>query len=210
MQNPIIIFGTGALGLQAYDIFRRNGVIVYGFLDDNKALHGTEIGDVSVLGDTDDGGYLKLIGHKCDAFVAIGEKSIRGRLTEMLIDRRKTMPVNAIHDSALISETAGIGHGNLIGARVVLGPSTSIGHHCVIETGASLEPIVSLGDFVTVGPGAVINSRVTVGDNVFIGPGAVIVSGVSIGKNARIGAGSVIIDNVPEGATYFGNPARPV
>jgi len=27
---------------------------VYGLLDDNKALHGTEFGDVSVLGETED------------------------------------------------------------------------------------------------------------------------------------------------------------
>lgn len=210
MQNPILIFGTGALGLQAYDIFRRNGVVVYGFLDDNKDLHGTEIGDVSVLGDTDNGGFLKLIGSKCDAFVAIGEKNVRARLSEMLKTQRKTMPVNAIHDTAFLSDTATLGHGNLVGARVVMGPSSEIGHHCVIETGASLEPLVKIADFVTIAPGAVINSGVTIKENAFVGPGSVIVSGVTIGKNARIGAGSVVIENVPDGATYFGNPAKAI
>lgn len=210
MENPILIFGTGALGLQAYDIFRRNGVIVYGFLDDNKALHNTEIGEVTVLGDTDDGGMLKLIGQKCDAFVAIGERSVRQQLTEMLKTRRKTMPVNAIHDTALIADTVGIGHGNLIAARVVISPKSSIGHHCIVETATTIEPLVEIGDFVNIGPGVVINSRVTIGDNVFIGAGSVVVSGINIGKNARVGAGSVVVENVPDGATFFGNPAKAI
>ena len=35
MENPVLIFGAGDLGMQALDIFRRNNVLVYGFLDDH-------------------------------------------------------------------------------------------------------------------------------------------------------------------------------
>ena len=124
MENPVLIFGAGATGRQALDIFQRNGVVVYGFLDDNKELHGTEIGTVSVLGDTDDGGFLKLIGPKCEAFVAIGERPVREQLAEMINERRKTMPVNAIHDTAVISGMASLGHGNFVGPRVLIGVSS--------------------------------------------------------------------------------------
>ena len=48
MINPVIIFGAGPLGKMALDIFKSNDVIVYGFLDDNKELHQTEIGEVPV------------------------------------------------------------------------------------------------------------------------------------------------------------------
>ena len=37
MENPVMIFGAGSLGLTALDIFQRNEVVVYGFLDDEKA-----------------------------------------------------------------------------------------------------------------------------------------------------------------------------
>ena len=40
MENPILIFGAGDLGVQALDIFRRNQVLVYGLLDDKKELQG--------------------------------------------------------------------------------------------------------------------------------------------------------------------------
>lgn len=210
MENPVIIFGAGATGRQALDIFQRNSVVVYGFLDDNKELHGTEIGTVSVLGDTDDGGFLKLIGAKCEAFVAVGERSVREQLADMLNERRKTMPVNAIHDTAVVSEMASLGHGNFVGAGVMLGPQVKVGHHTHIQSGVILEPFVELGDFVTIGSGAILNDRVLVEQGAFIGTGAVVVSGVRIGKNARVGAGSLVIADVPAKTTVFGNPAQPM
>jgi sugar O-acyltransferase (sialic acid O-acetyltransferase NeuD family) len=210
MENPVLIFGAGDLGLQALDIFRRNQVLVYGLLDDKKELHGHEFGDVSVLGDTDDSGFLNIVGDKCEAFVAIGERSVRERLVETLVEDRKAMPVNAIHDSAIVSEMAALGHGNLIAARVTIGPKSKVGNHCIVQAAAVLDTWVQTGDYVTIGSGAIINDRVKIGDGAFIGSGAIIVAGVEIGKNARVGAGSVVIENVPAKATFFGNPAKKV
>lgn len=210
MENPVLIFGAGATGRQALDIFQRNGVVVYGFLDDNKELHGTEIGTVSVLGDTDDGGFLKLIGPKCEAFVAISERPVREQLAEMINNRRKTMPVNAIHDTAVVSGMASLGHGNFVGPRVLIGPQATVGHHVQIQAGAIIEPLVEIGDFVHIGAGAVINDRVKIEQGAFIGTGATIVAGIQIGKNARVGAGSLVIADVPANTTVFGNPAQPM
>lgn len=210
MENPVLIFGAGDLGVQALDIFRRNSVLVYGLLDDRKELHGQEFGDVSVLGATDDTAFLSIVGSKCEAFVAIGERSVRERLVDNLIDEHKSMPVNAIHDTSIISEMAVIGHGNLVGARVTIGPKTTVGSHCLIQTASVLDTWVQIGDYVTIGAGAIINDRVKIADGAFIGSGAIIVAGVEIGKNARIGAGSVVVENVPAKATYFGNPAKKI
>ncbi|KQS32860.1 NeuD/PglB/VioB family sugar acetyltransferase [Dyadobacter sp. Leaf189] len=210
MENPVLIFGAGDLGVQALDIFKRNNVLVYGLLDDTTELHGKEFGDVNVIGSTDDTGYLSILGSKCEAFVAIGDKVVRERLVETLTEEYKVMPVNAVHDTAIISGMSAIGHGNLIGAKVTIGAKTVVGHHCLIQTGALLDTSVRVGDFVTIGTGAIINDRVLLGDGAFIGSGAVIVAGIEVGKNARIGAGSVVVENVPAGATYFGNPARKI
>lgn len=210
MENPVLIFGAGDLGVQALDIFRRNNVLVYGLLDDNAELHGQEFGDVSVLGATDDPGFVSIVGSKCEAFVAIGERSVRERLVETLTEDQKTMPVNAIHDAAIISEMAEIGHGNLIAARVIVSPKAKLGHQCIVQAASVLDTWVQVGDYVTIGAGAIINSRVKIADGAFIGAGAIIVAGVEIGKNARIGAGSVVVENVPAKATFFGNPARKV
>jgi len=205
-----MIFGAGSLGLTALDLFQRNNVVVYGLLDDNKDLHGKEFGEVSVLGETDDDGYLKLIGLKCEAFVAIADSRVRKRLVKLLNERRKMQPVNAIHDTAVVSKMATLGHGNLIAARAVINPLAEVGQHCIIQSGVIIETQATLGDYVQVGTGTTICSGATVGEGVFIGAGVTVIAGVSIGKNARIGAGSVVVENVAATATVFGNPAKGV
>ena len=208
MENPVLILGAGSLGLTALDLFQRNSVVVYGLLDDDKELHGKEFSDVSVLGETDDDGYLKLVGQKCEAFVAIADSRVRKRLVKMLNERRKVQPVNAIHDTATVSTLATIGHGNLIAARVVVNPFAEIGQHCIIQAGAIIDPKANVGDFVHIGTGCLINSGVVVEEGAFIGTGATLVAGITVGKNARIGAGSVVVENVEAGTTVFGNPAK--
>jgi sugar O-acyltransferase (sialic acid O-acetyltransferase NeuD family) len=208
MENPVLIFGAGSIGLTALDLFQRNGVIVYGLLDDKKELHGKEFGDVSVLGETDDDGFLKLIGQKCEAFVAISDTRVRKRLVKMLNDRRKVQPVNAIHDKAIVSTLATLGHGNLISANVVVNPYASIGQHCLLQSNVLIDTQAKLGDYVHVGAGSTINSNVVLEEGAFVGTGVTIVAGVTIGKNARVGAGSVVIEDVDANATVFGNPAK--
>ncbi|SOD96071.1 acetyltransferase [Spirosoma fluviale] len=208
MENPVLIFGAGSLGMTALDIFQRNTVVVYGLLDDNKELHGKEFSDVSVLGETDDDGFLKLIGQKCEAFVAISDGRVRKRLVKMLNERRKIQPVNAIHDTATVSGMATIGHGNLIAARVVINPLAEVGQHCILQSGVIIDSQAKVGDYVLLGTGSVVNSGAIIEEGAFIGTGATIIGGVTIGKNARIGAGSVVIENVEAGTTVFGNPAK--
>ena len=82
--NPVIIFGAKETGLMALEIFESNQVVVYCFLDDDKKTHQTEYSSVMVLGGTDDETYLKLLGKKCDAFVAIENFKERKFLAEML------------------------------------------------------------------------------------------------------------------------------
>jgi sugar O-acyltransferase (sialic acid O-acetyltransferase NeuD family) len=210
MEKPVIILGAKGIAHPALEIFNSNRVIVYGFLDEDEKLHGTEINTVTVLGRTEDEGFLKLIGQKCEAFVAVDDTKYRKFLVEMLLENRKVQPVNAVHQSAYISTDAAIGHGNFINAQVTIGAAAEIGSHCILHTGSIVDHTAKLGDFVQVGAGTIINSEVTIGEGAFIGSGVTIVSGITVGKNARIGAGSVVISSVGNGETVFGNPAAKV
>ena len=181
MENPVIIFGANTLGQAAKAILESNEVVIYGFLDDNKELHGKEIGDVSVLGDSDDDGYLKFIGKKCEAFVAYDNNKVRKATVEMLNKKRKVMPVNAIHRNAFVDESAHIGHGNFINSGSIVNNDAKIGSHCLIHSGAVVDFSVELGDLVQIGAGSIINSEVKIENEVFIGSGVTVVSGVTIG-----------------------------
>jgi len=210
MDKPVLIFGAGSIGKSAMEIFKSNEVMVYGFLDDNESLHSTEVGDVTILGFTDDENLLKIVGKDCEAFVAVDENQMRKSIVNSLIDTKKVMPINAIHSQVVMAETTSIGHGNFLNAGVILGAEVSIGNHCIINMKASLDQGVSIGDYVQIGMGANINSEVAIEDEVFIGAGVTIVAGVTIGKGARIGAGSVVVSSVKENSVLFGNPASEV
>ena len=210
MKNPVMILGANALGQAARHIFESNDVLIYGYLDESSNLHGTEIDDISILGSPDDDGFLKFIGKKCEAFVAVDDNKYRKGLVEMLNNRRKVMPVNAIHKSAEIADSAHIGHGNFINMGVRIGHKAKVSNHCILNTNAVVDYEAELGDFVQVGAGSIVNSGVVVEEEVFIGSGVTIVSGIKIGKGARIGAGSVVIADVAKGDTVFGNPAQKV
>ncbi len=210
MDKPVIILGGKGIAKAAMEIFLSHNVVVYGFLDDDETIHGTEINYISVLGRTEDDGFLKLIGKKCEAFVAVEETTLRKGLVKLLNDRRKVMPTNAIHTRAFISDSAFIGHGNFLNFGVTIGAESKVPNHCILQSGANIEHEVTLGDFVQVGAGSTINAGVEIGENAFIGSGVTIVSGVKIGKDARIGAGSVVVADVKNGETVFGNPAQVV
>jgi sugar O-acyltransferase (sialic acid O-acetyltransferase NeuD family) len=207
MEKPVLIFGSTGIAKAALEIFNSNQIVVYGFLDDDNKTHNEEINGVSVLGSTDDHGFLKLIGQKCEAFVATDDNKLRKRYVDYLVETRKVMPMNAIHQSAIISESCAIGHGNFVNAGAVLSNDTTIGQHNVINSRAIIEQETQIADFVQIGAGSIINTKVTIEEGAFIGSGVTIVAGVTIGKNARIGAGSVVVGNVEKNQTVFGNPA---
>ena len=210
MQNPVIIFNASTIGRLAKEIFESNGVVVYGFLDDDKKLHKTEIDEIQVLGDTEDQGFLKLIGKKCEAFVATDDNKLRKGLTSMLQEVRHVQPMNAVHQKATVDKRASIGYGNFIDTDVVIASGATIGSHCLIQAKAYVGVDCVLGDFVQVGIGTVISSGVKIENEAFIGSGVTIVSGVTIGKGARVGVGSVVIASVKAGETVFGNPAQAI
>ncbi|MFM8914044.1 MAG: NeuD/PglB/VioB family sugar acetyltransferase [Flammeovirgaceae bacterium] len=210
MENPVIIFGANPIGRTAKEIFELSEVVVYGFLDDAAKLHKVEIDDATVLGATDDDGFLKLIGKKCEAFVAIDDNRLRKSIVKVLNEIRHVQPVNALHPKAHISERASIGHGNFVDFGALLAPGSKMGAHCLIHANAVVGAEATIGDFVQVGAGSVVNANVVIEDEVFIGSGVIIVSGVTIGKGARVGAGAVVIAPVKAGDTVFGNPAQVV
>ena len=210
MNKPVIIIGASTLGKAALDIFKSNGVVVYGFLDDDKKLIGTEIEDTQVLGTADEEAFLKIIGKDCDVFIASDDNSLKASQIKSLRTKQKAMPVNAIHTNASIAESAILHHGSMIHSGVVVGAFAEVGNHCILHPGSIVDHEAKVGDFVQIGTGTNVCSGAQIEDRAFIGSGVTIVSGVKIEEGARVGAGSVVIADVKKGETVFGNPATVV
>jgi len=207
MENPVIILGAQAVGTAALDAFLSNEVVVYCILDDEPKLHNTELLDVPVMGNTDDGELLKLIGKKCEVFVATEDAASRRSLTKMLRDDYEVVPVNSIHQRASVSPHAELGHGNYVGPNAVVAATAKLGDGILVGPNAVVEGQATVGDYAQLGSGTQIGFGASVGAGAFVGAGAVLVAGVKVGDKARVGAGSVVVADVPGGQTVFGNPA---
>ncbi|MEM1137150.1 MAG: NeuD/PglB/VioB family sugar acetyltransferase [Bacteroidota bacterium] len=207
MENPVIIFGASGIGKVALDIFSSKQIITYCFLDDDENLHDTEVNDIVVMGNTKDDGFLKFIGKKCEAFVALEDTSERKRVVNMLKQKRKVMPVNAIHDKTIISDHTFIGYGNLINAGAIINAGSKVPNNCIIHSNAVIEFDVILEDFAQVGAGSIIGSKANIKEGALIGAGATIAAGITIGRHAQIAPGSVVLRNIEDDDIVFGNPA---
>lgn len=210
MQNPVIIVGAQQLGKAALDIFMSNNVVIYCFLEDSPELQQQEVNNIAVMSSTEDPEFLKLLGKKCEVFVASEDAAARKSMVNLLKEEYKVVPVNAIHQFSSVSEHAWLGHGIMVNAGAVINANAKVGDNTLIQARAVVDADAIIGDNVQIGAGAILNAGVTVGDEAFIGSGAVVVAGVKIGKKARIGAGAVVIADVPANATVFGNPAKKV
>lgn len=210
MEKPVIILGARGLGKVALDILQKNNIMVYGFLDDDKELHGTEVNLIPVLGSIEDTNYWELIGKKCAACVAVEQSNRQQQLVAMLQAQRKAMPINVIHPSTMIATSVSLGQGNIVNTGVSLGVDAKLGSHCLVHTHASIEHDAIIHDFVQLGAGSIVGAGATIHAKVFVGAGATIVAGAEIGEGASIGMGAVVLTNVEPGAAVLGNPAKPV
>lgn len=143
-----------------------------------------------------------------DFFLAIGDVNVRKIWWEKLMELGLSMP-NLISPHANIDETADLGQGNVVCAKVFIGPCAKTGNNNLINTGAILEHEVNIGDHCHLAPASVIAGRSQISDLCFIGAGATIVDNVSISAGTTVGAGAVVISNIDQAnSVVVGVPAR--
>jgi len=205
---PVIIIGANPFAIEVAHILKINNVVIYGFLDDDPKKQGTEIGEIPVLGNTEENTYWDLIGKTCGVFVALENPIERKRMIETIEEDRKTKPVNAIHPNGLIANVKGVCYGIYIGAGSIISPETKISDNVIIGPGVTLETGVIIEEFSQIGAGSTIGKGAKIDKNVFIGIGSTVVGSLTVGKGSTVGAGSVVIENIPAGKRVFGNPAK--
>ncbi|MCX7824575.1 MAG: NeuD/PglB/VioB family sugar acetyltransferase [Verrucomicrobiae bacterium] len=202
-----IIFGAGNHGRVVLDILRAQGREVIGWLDENRALWGTQVAGLTVLGGLD---WLRE--HRSgDLGVIAGIGNTKARVAVSKAVESLGVPlINAIHPSAVIMPTATLGRGICVCAGAIIGTSAQIGDYALINTGSSIDHDSVLEEGAWVSPGVVTAGCVRIGRGAYVSTGAVLVAGVSVGAGAVVAAGAVVTNDVPPGVLVMGVPARKV
>ena len=115
---------------------------------------------------------------------------------------------NIIHPSAIISNTAKIGTGNMFLAGSIICSDAKIDNHVSINTGTHLDHDNVFSDFSSTGPGVATGGNVKVGKLSFLGIGSTIKHNVSIGDNTVVGGQSFVNKNCKSNSLYYGVPAK--
>lgn len=154
---------------------------------------------VPLLGDYDPGVEPDAL-----AIIAIGDNAVR----KAVVQRTKHSFTNTRHSSAIVSQYASFGTGNVILHGAIVQAQSAIGNHVIINTGAQVDHDCRVEDYVHLAPGARLCGNVHIGEGTLVGAGAVVIPGKKIGAWATIGAGAVVITDIPDYAVAVGNPAR--
>ena len=202
-NKRLVILGAGGHGRVVADIARcQKTYKTIVFLDD--ALVGVTVGEVAVIGRTEDASNLA---EGSDFFVAVGDNAVRERLLCALL--QKELPLaTLIHPSAVVARDALVAPGCAVMAGAVLGVGATLSQGCIVNTCASVDHDCRLEAFCHVAVGAHLAGSVSLGQRVLIGAGATVRDGVSIASDCVLGAGAVAARSLTERGVYVGVPAR--
>lgn len=207
-MDKLILIGAGGHAKAVIDMIKKsNKIDIEGLIGKYTDEVGKKILGVPVIATDEQLIDILRYGVKYAliAVGSVGDNSLRKKLYEKVKNIGYTF-INVFHPSAIISEYAKFGLGNVVMASVFIGPDTEIGNNVIVNTGAMIEHDCIIKDHVHVAPGAKIAGRVKIGEASHIGIGAVIIQGVEIGKNSLIGAGTVVLNDVPDNAVVVGVP----
>jgi sugar O-acyltransferase (sialic acid O-acetyltransferase NeuD family) len=210
--QPLVVIGSGGFGRETVEAVRavnaeRPTWDLLGFLDDDPALHGTQVDGVPVLGAIDD---VRTRFRSAKLVVCTGHPG--NYFSRKRIVNRLGLPgsryATIMHPTVVVPTTLEVGVGTVLLAQVVATAAVRIGSHVAVMPDVVLTHDDVVADFATVAAGVRLAGRVDVEEGAYIGSGVLVREDRRVGAWALIGMGSVVTRDVPSGEVWIGIPAR--
>ncbi|MEU9453457.1 acetyltransferase [Streptomyces sp. NPDC048277] len=206
-MTGLVIVGAGGFARETAQAVADAGEFkLLGHLDDNPALHGTEVDGVPVLGGCD------LVHELTHARVVICVGNPRDYAARARLVRRFGLSddryATVVHPTASVSETSAVGPGSVLLAHCVLTAAVRVGAHVAVMPHVVLTHDDVVEDFATITSGVRLGGGVRLRQGAYVGSGALVREGTTVGAWALVGMGSAVLGDVPPGEVWAGSPAR--
>ncbi|MEV7891044.1 acetyltransferase [Streptomyces sp. NPDC002817] len=206
-MNELVIIGAGGFARETAQAVHDAGELkLLGHLDDNPALHGTEVDGVPVLGDCD------LVRGLPEARVVICVGNPRDYAARARLVRRLGLPTDryatVVHPTAVVSATSEVGPGSVLLAHCVLTAAVRVGAQVAVMPHVILTHDDVVEDYATLTSGVRLGGGVRLERGAYVGSGALVREGTTVGAWSQIGMGSSVLGDVPPGEVWVGSPAR--
>lgn len=207
----IIILGANGNCVDAaetVDLLSQRGepLRMLGFLDDDDALLGRQVGGYPVLGK-----IATLSSYPHARFVCgIGSPASFRRKPEIVAaaglpaERWATI----VHPAASVSPSAQLGYGCVLLANCAIGANARLGDHVIVLQNSVISHDSVIGACTAIATGVCVSGLVTIGDNCYVGSNASLRERIRLGARVLVGTGAVVLNDVDGDAVMIGNPAR--
>jgi sugar O-acyltransferase (sialic acid O-acetyltransferase NeuD family) len=204
-----ILGGGGHAGVLVDCLLDTPGVKLWGILDRDRAMWGSAVHGVGVMGGDSMLGSLRGQGvtHFVVGVGSAGDNTPRERLFQLAL-AAGLEPLTVRHPSATISSRAIIKPGAQVLAGAIINAGADVGANALLNTGSIVEHDCHVGEHVHIATGARLAGNVRVGRGAHIGAGATVRQGLSVGLFAVVGAGAVVVEHVENSTVVVGVPAR--
>ncbi|MET9088795.1 acetyltransferase [Streptomyces sp. NPDC004237] len=206
-MTGLVIVGAGGFARETAQAVADAGEFkLLGHLDDNPALHGTDVDGVPVLGGCD------LVHELTGARVVICVGNPRDYAARARLVRRLALPADryatVIHPTASVSATSEVGPGTVLLAHCALTAAVRVGAHVAVMPQVVLTHDDVVEDFATLTSGVRLGGGVRLERGAYVGSGALVREGTTVGAWSLVGMGSAVLGDIPPGEVWVGSPAR--
>ena len=191
------------------DIATCAGFRVLGYLDANPRKEGAGLIGFPVIAADEQSAIAICRKHAAEIIVGVGDNRIRKRLFETFVSSE--VPVaTIIHPRSVISSTARIGIGTVVGGGVCIDTCACVGRNVIVNMAAIIGHEAEIGDHAHLSGGSIVSGGASVGEGTLIASSSAIRSYTRVGAWCVVGVGAAVVKNLPDGVVAYGVPARAV
>ncbi len=211
----LVIYGAGGLAREVAFLVRdvnaaagEERFALLGYIDDDPAGAGKEIGGLPVLGDS---GWFATRTEPVGCTIGIGTPATLAAVSARLKAHGHVSFPNLVHPSAIRDEKrVEMGEGNIVTAGSIFTTDIVIGSFNIFNLACTYGHDDVIGDCCVINPGCSISGNVTLEGENLVGTRACILQMLTIGRGAIVGSGAVVTKDVAPGDVVVGIPAKPL